>query len=157
MCGIFGCFCNGNQLLKDRSHYINLSKRIRHRGPDWSGIYYNQDKNVVITHERLSIVGVNSGSQPIYNKELNIILSVNGEIYNYKDLYSTVLHNKYIPQTESDCEVIIYLYKEFGNAFIKMLDGIFSFVLYDCSNDRVILGRDPRIGIIPTISWCNFW
>ena len=147
MCGIFGYLCN-DQELKDRSHYINLSKRIRHRGPDWSGIYYNQDKQVVITHERLSIVGVNSGSQPINNKDLNIILSVNGEIYNYKELYSTVLHNKYIPQTESDCEVIIYLYKEFGNAFIKMLDGIFSFVLYDCANDRVVVGRDP-IGIIP--------
>ena len=79
---------------------------------------------------------------------MNIILSVNGEIYNYKELYSTVLHNKYIPQTESDCEVIIYLYKEFGNAFIKMLDGIFSFVLYDCANDRVVVGRDS-IGIIP--------
>jgi asparagine synthase (glutamine-hydrolysing) len=149
MCGIFGCICNDeSQKLKDRSYYINLSKRIRHRGPDWSGIYYNNENNVVISHERLSIVGVDSGSQPIHNKDLNIILSVNGEIYNYKELYATVLHNKYTPQTASDCEVIIYLYKEFGKSFIKMLDGIFSFILYDENNGKIVVGRDP-IGVIP--------
>jgi len=149
MCGIFGCVYNDDRCeLENRNYYINLSKKIRHRGPDWSGIYYNPDKKVVITHERLSIVGVDSGSQPIHNKELNIILSVNGEIYNYKELYSTVLHNKYKPQTASDCEVIIYLYKEFGTKFIKMLDGMFSFILYDVSANKIIVGRDP-IGIIP--------
>lgn len=151
MCGIFACICNNKNSdceLKNRQHYINLSKKIRHRGPDWSGIYYNQDNKVAICHERLSIVGIDSGSQPIINEELNIVLSVNGEIYNHKELYSLVLHNKYIPKGESDCEVIIYLYKEFGFNFVKMLDGIFSFVLYDINKDLVYVARDP-IGIIP--------
>ena len=95
MCGIFSCISKG--LLREREYYINLSKRIRHRGPDWSGIHIDDKNNVVITHERLSIVGVDSGSQPLYNEELQIVLSVNGEIYNYKELYNTVLHNKYTP------------------------------------------------------------
>jgi asparagine synthase (glutamine-hydrolysing) len=152
MCGILACIYNNKNtltnVLKPRQHYVDLSKRVRHRGPDWSGIYYDTSKNIAICHERLSIVGVNSGSQPIINEELGVILSVNGEIYNHKELYEVVLHNKYIPNTESDCEVIIYLYKEFGFDFVKMLDGMFSFVLYDKKKDLVFVARDP-IGIIP--------
>lgn len=151
MCGIFACICNNKNSdceLKNRQHYINLSKKIRHRGPDWSGIYYNEKNKIAICHERLSIVGIDSGSQPIINNELGIILSVNGEIYNHKELYELVLHNKYIPKGKSDCEVIIYLYKEFGFNFVKMLDGIFSFVLYDINKDLVYVARDP-IGVIP--------
>jgi asparagine synthase (glutamine-hydrolysing) len=151
MCGILACLCNKQDtknVLKSRQYYIDLSKKIRHRGPDWSGIYYDNKRNVAICHERLSIVGVDSGSQPLINEELDIILSVNGEIYNHKELYNVVLHNKYIPKGESDCEVIIYLYKEFGFNFVKMLDGIFSFVLYDRKNDIVFVARDP-IGVIP--------
>jgi asparagine synthase (glutamine-hydrolysing) len=152
MCGILACICNNKtetkSVMKSRQYYIDLSKRIRHRGPDWSGIHYDNERNVAICHERLSIVGIDSGSQPIVNDDLGVVLSVNGEIYNYKELYDVVLHNKYIPQTNSDCEVIIYLYKEFGNNFVKMLDGIFSFVLYDKVNDVVFVARDP-IGIIP--------
>jgi asparagine synthase (glutamine-hydrolysing) len=147
MCGIFGILgCNCETF--DRQKYVNLSKRIRHRGPDWSGIWTNENKNVAICHERLSIVGVDSGSQPIDNKELGIVLSVNGEIYNYKELYDVVLYNKYQPQTKSDCEVIIYLYHEFGEQCVKMLDGIFGFILYDYKNEKVLIARDP-IGIIP--------
>jgi asparagine synthase (glutamine-hydrolysing) len=152
MCGILACICNDRDssanVLKPRQHYVDLSKMVRHRGPDWSGIYYDNSKNIAICHERLSIVGVNSGSQPIINEDLGIILSVNGEIYNHKELYEVVLHNKYIPKGESDCEVIIYLYKEFGFDFVKMLDGMFSFVLYDKEKDLVFVARDP-IGIIP--------
>ncbi len=150
MCGIFGYFCknNSDSNFKERNYYISLSKNMRHRGPDWSGIYYEQERKVVICHERLSIVGINSGSQPIINDDLNIVLSVNGEIYNHKELYKTVLHNKYQPKTESDCEVIIYLYKEFGHHCVQMLDGMFSFILYDYNNNNVLVARDP-IGIIP--------
>lgn len=152
MCGILACICNNkdncSNVLKPRQHYVDLSKMVRHRGPDWSGIYFDSSKNIAICHERLSIVGINSGSQPIINDELGIVLSVNGEIYNHKELYEVVLHNKYIPKGESDCEVILYLYKEFGFNFVKMLDGIFSFVLYDQKEDIVFVARDP-IGIIP--------
>ena len=149
MCGITLFLGNSNteDVSKKRKHFLELSKKIRHRGPDWNGIYIDNTNNVVITHERLSIVGVDHGSQPIIDND-EYILSVNGEIYNYKDLYKTILHNKYKPQTESDCEIIIHLYKEFGEECSKMLDGIFSFVLYDKKNNKVLVSRDP-IGIIP--------
>lgn len=150
MCGILGFFGNSDSddVVEQRQKFITLSKRLRHRGPDWSGIWLDNSSKSVICHERLSIVGVDSGSQPIHNEKLGIVLSVNGEIYNYKDLYSGLLYDKYVPQTKSDCEVIIYLYKEFGAECVKMLDGIFGFVLYDYKNDTVLVARDP-IGIIP--------
>ena len=150
MCGILGFFGNESTSCEgfDRKHFVELSRRIRHRGPDWSGVWQHEESKVTICHERLSIVGVDSGSQPIDNKELGIVLSVNGEIYNYKELYDVVLYNKYTPQTKSDCEVIIYLYREFGAECVKMLDGIFGFILYDYHNGTVLIARDP-IGIIP--------
>ena len=155
MCGITLYLGNNNteNVSLKRKHFLELSKQIRHRGPDWNGIYLNQDNNVVITHERLSIVGVEHGSQPIIIDD-KYILSVNGEIYNHKELYNTVLHNKYIPQTQSDCEVIVYLYKEFKHNCVKMLDGIFSFALYDIDNQTIFIARDP-IGIIPLYYGCN--
>ena len=146
MCGI-AAFINNKSSgdnIEKRKYLLELSKKIRHRGPDWNGIY--MDKKVIITHERLSIVGIDHGSQPIENQDM--ILSVNGEIYNYKTLYSDVLHNKYIPTTESDCEIIINLYQEFGIECIKMLDGVFSFVLYDKKKSKILIGRDP-IGVNP--------
>lgn len=148
MCGItaFIGHKETENLDQRRKHFLELSKRIRHRGPDWNGIYIDSDNNVLITHERLAIVGVDQGSQPIVNKKYNYVLSVNGEIYNYRELYETVLHNKYQPETHSDCEVIIYLYHEFGDKCVKMLDGIFSFVLYDINNKKILVSRDP-IGI----------
>lgn len=149
MCGItlFVGSDADEDISRKRKHFLDLSKKIRHRGPDWNGIYIDNDNKVVITHERLSIVGVENGSQPIVDNN-EYILSVNGEIYNHKELYTTVLHNKYVPKTKSDCEVIIHLYKEFGDECSKMLDGIFSFVLYDKVHQKVLISRDP-IGVIP--------
>ena len=149
MCGITLFIGNdsSSNLESNRKYLLELSKKIRHRGPDWNGIYINEENKLAIMHERLSIVGVENGSQPIiYDNKY--ILSVNGEIYNYKELYNSVLHNKYKPQTQSDCEVIIYLYKEFGEQCVKMLDGIFSFILYDVENNKLFIARDP-IGVIP--------
>jgi asparagine synthase (glutamine-hydrolysing) len=144
MCGILGFLGK----LREREYYLSKSKLMRHRGPDWNGIYYSEDENIVVCHERLSIVGIDNGSQPIISECGNYILSVNGEIYNYKNLLKSVLHDRYSCTTKSDCEVIIYLYKEFGINFIKMLDGIFSFILYDIKQKKVLVARDP-IGIIP--------
>lgn len=149
MCGIFAYKTNTPEKVEEkRQILIELTKRLRHRGPDWNGYYIDQNNGVFIGHERLSIVGVENGSQPIVSEEHGIVLSVNGEIYNYKELYKTVLHGKYAPMTRSDCEVIIYLYLEFGDKFISMLDGVFSFVLYDLNNWRMYVARDP-IGINP--------
>ena len=146
MCGILCMF--GSQ-TKPRDYFIKKSQKIRHRGPDWSGIYY-QD-GAVLCHERLSIVGIENGSQPIIypNKDNpEYVLCVNGEIYNYKDLYKVALYDSATPVTNSDCEVILHLYKEYGTQFLNMLDGIFAFVLYDIKNGKTLVARDS-IGIIP--------
>lgn len=146
MCGILAFF---NSLDKSefmtRNKFLDLLKRIRHRGPDWNGVYEIKDR-VLIGHERLSIVGVDKGSQPLIYK--NIVLSVNGEIYNHKELFKTSLNNKYENNSGSDCEVILYLYKEYGAECVSMLDGIFSFILFDSENQKVLIARDP-IGVIP--------
>ena len=143
MCGIFGCLGNPAQYTRD--FFINNSKKLRHRGPDWSGIY--MDEVSVLCHERLSIVGVNNGSQPLICEDKNLHLCVNGEIYNYKELNKS-LEPKYKPLTKSDCEVILNLYKEYGINCVNHLDGIFSFALYDKKNGSLFVARDP-IGIIP--------
>ena len=147
MCGIFAFKTNNPESLEEmRQLLIDLTKRLRHRGPDWNGYYLDNENGVFVGHERLSIIGVENGSQPIVSEQYGIILSVNGEIYNYKELYKTVLHGKYDPMTKSDCEVIIYLYLEFGDKFVSMLDGVFSFVLYDKNRGSLYIARDP-IGI----------
>ena len=149
MCGIFAFKTNNPESLEEmRQLLIDLTKRLRHRGPDWNGYYLDNENGVFVGHERLSIIGVENGSQPIVSEQYGIILSVNGEIYNYKELYKTVLHGKYDPMTKSDCEVIIYLYLEFGDKFVSMLDGVFSFVLYDKNRGSLYIARDP-IGINP--------
>lgn len=150
MCGILALFGNNesSDFNERREHFLKLSKLIRHRGPDWNGIYLNPGKQVLITHERLSIVGIDSGTQPIVSKDKRYVLSVNGEIYNYKSLYSSIIHGKYTPQTMSDCEVIIPLFDDFNVSTPKMLDGIFAFVLYDNLRNEIFVARDP-IGIIP--------
>jgi len=152
MCGILGYFGNKKtkkSVLERRNHFLKLSKKIRHRGPDWNGVYFNGNTNVFIGHERLSIVGVETGSQPLTTTTSTggeLVLSVNGEIYNHKELMSSVLHSKYINKSGSDCEVLLYLYQEYGHTCVKMLDGIFSFILYDTENDSLLIARDP-IGV----------
>jgi len=143
MCGIFGIF--GNPTYYTREQIIELSKKVQHRGPDWSGIYL--DNIAALCHERLSIVGVDNGSQPIISSDGDIILSVNGEIYNYKKLEKS-LNNKYKHVTSSDCEIILNLYKEYGENFSNYLDGIFGFALYDKQKQLLLISRDP-IGVIP--------
>ncbi|MCL4158236.1 UNVERIFIED_CONTAM: hypothetical protein GTU68_021325, partial [Idotea baltica] len=122
-----------------------MSKKLRHRGPDWSGIYCGN--NAILAHERLSIVDVQSGNQPLYSKDKKHILAVNGEIYNHQELRKT-LNGSYEFSTQSDCEVILALYKKKGIDFIEDLNGIFAFALYDEEKDSYFIARD-HIGIIP--------
>lgn len=144
MCGIIGVFeLKGNNDVL-RSKVLEMSKKIRHRGPDWSGVY-SSDK-VIFSHERLAIVDPQSGGQPLYSKDKKLILAVNGEIYNHQ-----VLRNQtpgYEFQTHSDCEVILALYRQKGAKFIEDLNGIFAFALYDAENDCYLVARD-HMGIIP--------
>ncbi|KAL2019705.1 hypothetical protein VTK56DRAFT_9242 [Thermocarpiscus australiensis] len=142
MCGIFACH-NHPDVVKFKPTALKLAKAVRHRGPDWSGNFTSH--NTILCHERLSIVGVESGAQPLTNADESIILAVNGEIYNHR-LIRKKLKKPYHFKTTSDCEVIIPLYMEYGLDAPKHLDGMFSFVLYDRNLDRTIAARDP-IGI----------
>ncbi len=145
MCGIACVFSKGsNNANVLRNTILSMSKRVRHRGPDWSGIYCG-DK-AIFGHERLAIVDPKSGRQPLYSKDKKLILAANGEIYNHH-----VLRNQtedYEFQTESDCEIILALYKKKGVNFLDELNGIFAFALYDEINDSYFIARD-HIGIIP--------
>ncbi|MBP5584170.1 MAG: asparagine synthase B [Bacteroidales bacterium] len=145
MCGIIGILNIQEKPESLRTKALTMSGKIRHRGPDWSGIYVG--KSAILAHERLSIVDPQSGSQPLKNKELTHILAVNGEIYNHRDIRAK-LADKYEFQTGSDCEVILALYKEKGIKFLEDLNGIFAFVLYDAEKDEFLIARDP-IGVIP--------
>ena len=122
-----------------------MSKKIRHRGPDWSGIYCG-DK-AILAHERLSIVDPQSGGQPLYSKDGKLVLAVNGEIYNHQELRKKY-EGKYEFLTHSDCEVILALYRDKGPTFMEDLNGIFAFALYDIEKNQYFIGRD-HIGIIP--------
>jgi asparagine synthase (glutamine-hydrolysing) len=122
-----------------------MSKTVRHRGPDWSGIFSN-DK-AIMAHERLSIVDPESGGQPLYSKDRKLVLAVNGEIYNHREIRKH-FEGKYEFLTQSDCEVILALYREKGPNFLEDLNGIFAFALYDIENNCFLIGRD-HIGIIP--------
>lgn len=128
-----------------RPQVLQMSKTIRHRGPDWSGIFSND--NAVLAHERLAIVDPRSGKQPLYSKDGKLVLAVNGEIYNHREIRKK-FEGKYEFLTQSDCEVILALYREKGPAFLEDLNGIFAFALYDIENNRFLIGRD-HIGIIP--------
>jgi asparagine synthase (glutamine-hydrolysing) len=145
MCGIVGVFDLKTDAQGLRKQVLEQSKLIRHRGPDWSGIYCG--KKAIIAHERLSIVDPVSGGQPLYSKDKKLILGVNGEIYNHRSIREKTKNN-YEYQTGSDCEVILALYKEKGPAFLDDLNGIFAFALYDEEQDAYLIGRD-HIGIIP--------
>ena len=145
MCGIFCCYNRQGDLAAYRPRAIACSKKQRHRGPDWSGCYMAKDS--VLVHERLAIVGVDTGAQPLTTEDESIILAVNGEIYNHVALRKG-LKNPAKFKTHSDCEVIMHLYKEHGTDMCNMLDGMFSFVLLDTTvtPSRLIAARDP-IGI----------
>ncbi len=145
MCSIFAILDIKSDVVELRKKALESSKLMRHRGPDWSGIYHNQ--NAILAHERLSIVGVTDGAQPLYNSSKTHILAVNGEIYNHKEIRER-FKGKYEFQTESDCEVILALYQEKGADFLDELYGMFAFVLYDAEKNTYLIGRD-HIGIIP--------
>ncbi|USE69387.1 asparagine synthase B [Pseudoalteromonas maricaloris] len=145
MCSIFGVLDIKTDPLALREQAIEMSKKLRHRGPDWSGVYSSE--KAILVHERLAIVGVSSGAQPLFNPEKTHILAVNGEIYNHKEL-AKALTVPFEFQTESDCEVILALYKQKGPEFLDDLNGIFAFCLYDETEDAFLIGRD-HIGIIP--------
>jgi asparagine synthase (glutamine-hydrolysing) len=145
MCGIVCAF----NLIGDkdliRSNVLEMAQKVRHRGPDWSGIYSSD--NAILAHERLAIVDPTSGKQPIISEDGLKVIAVNGEIYNHKNLKNRFAAD-YNFRTESDCEVILALYEKKGINFLNDLNGIFAFALYDSSNDKYLIARD-HMGIIP--------
>ena len=145
MCGIFGILDIKSDVAELRTQALELSKLLRHRGPDWSGIW-NNDK-AILCHERLAIVDVDTGAQPLISSNGKQALAVNGEIYNHKALADEYAAD-YDFATKSDCEVIIPLYQRFGPEFIDKLEGMFAFVIYDETNNTYLIARD-HIGIIP--------
>ena len=145
MCGIVGIFQIKEQTKDLRKKALKMSQKIRHRGPDWSGIYVG--KTAILAHERLSIVDPQSGGQPLYSPDKKQALAVNGEIYNHRNIREKYA-GKYEFQTGSDCEVILALYRDKGINFLEDLNGIFAFALYDEEKDDYLIARDP-IGVIP--------
>jgi asparagine synthase (glutamine-hydrolysing) len=145
MCSIFGILDIKTGAAALRPQALEYSRLLRHRGPDWSGIYNND--NAILVHERLSIVDTEHGAQPLYNGDKSNVLAVNGEIYNHKALAAN-LNVDYTFQTASDCEIILPLYQEFGVGFVDKLQGMFAFCLYNESDNSYLIARD-HIGIIP--------
>ena len=145
MCGIVCAFDLQKESTSLRPQVLKMSKKIRHRGPDWSGIY--ADDKTIMAHERLSIVDPKAGKQPLYSKDGKLVLAVNGEIYNHQEIRKE-FEGKYEFLTNSDCEVILALYREKGFNFLEDLNGIFAFALYDIEKNVYLIGRD-HIGIIP--------
>ncbi len=145
MCGIVCAFDLKQEATELRPQLLEMSKKIRHRGPDWNGVFNNE--KAILTHERLSIVDPASGKQPLFSKDGKLVLAANGEIYNHKELRAE-LKSDYEFQTASDCEIILALYKEYGVDFIDKLNGIFGFALYDTEKDAYFISRD-HMGIIP--------
>ncbi len=145
MCGIVGIFKIKSQSEELRNKALRMAQKIRHRGPDWSGIYTGG--SAILAHERLSIVDPQSGGQPLYSPNRKQILAVNGEIYNHREI-RTRYAGRYEFQTGSDCEVILALYQDKGIHFLEELNGIFAFALYDEERDEFLIARDP-IGVIP--------
>jgi asparagine synthase (glutamine-hydrolysing) len=153
MCGILGIFNLQQDVETLRPQALNMSKKQRHRGPDWSGIFTCKD--AILVHERLSIVDPTSGKQPLFSTDGTLALAVNGEIYNHRQLKKE-LNKPHTFQTQSDCEVIIALYQEHGVNFIDKLNGIFAFALYDHEKNTYLIARD-HMGIIPLyIGWDQY-
>lgn len=149
MCGIIGAFDLQGHSAELRTQVLKMSKKIRHRGPDWSGIFSNE--NAVISHERLAIVDPKSGNQPLYSPDRKLVLAANGEIYNHQELRAQFPDYEF--QTETDSEILLALYQKKGPAFLDELNGIFAFAIYDIENDVYFIARD-HIGIIPLyIGW----
>ena len=145
MCGIV-CAFDLKQKTEDlRPQLLEMSKIIRHRGPDWNGIYDNE--KAILAHERLAIVDPASGKQPLYSEDKKLILAANGEIYNHRELRKQ-FEGTYNFQTQSDCEVILALYQKKGADFLDNLNGIFGFAIYDVEKDAYLIARD-HMGIIP--------
>lgn len=145
MCGIAAIFNIRGNSGRFRSTALEMARRIRHRGPDWSGIYVG--RSAVLAHERLSIVDPASGKQPLFSPDRKTVLAVNGEIYNHQEIRREYA-GKYTFSTGSDCEVILALYRDKGIGFLEDLNGIFAFALYDEENNDFLIARDP-IGVIP--------
>ena len=145
MCGIVCAFDLKEDFDTLRPKILDMSKLVRHRGPDWSGIFSSE--NAIMAHERLAIVDPTSGNQPLYSKDKRYVLAANGEIYNHKYLRSQLKYN-YDFQTDSDCEIILALYSEKGKNFLDDLNGIFAFALYDTHKKEFFVARD-HMGIIP--------
>jgi len=145
MCGILCAFDLKQNTDSIRPQILEMSKKLRHRGPDWSGIY--DAPHAVLSHERLAIVDPTSGKQPLISPSKKLILAANGEIYNHRQLRSTC-ESTYEFQTESDCEIILALYEKEGKEFVHKLNGIFAFAIYDQEQDSYFIARD-HMGIIP--------
>ncbi|MEM7162131.1 MAG: asparagine synthase B [Bacteroidota bacterium] len=144
MCGIVSVFDVKNSTDELRTQILEMSKKIRHRGPDWSGVF--ADENCIMAHERLAIVDPKSGRQPLFSEDGSLVLAVNGEIYNHTEIRNR--YPDYPFQTESDCEVILALYQDKGEDFLEELNGIFAFALYDKKQNKYLVARD-HMGIIP--------
>ncbi|XP_023513031.1 asparagine synthetase [glutamine-hydrolyzing] 1-like [Cucurbita pepo subsp. pepo] len=142
MCGILAVLGCADDSLAKRVRVLELSRRLKHRGPDWSGLYQHGD--CYLTHQRLAIIDPASGDQPLYNEDKSVVVTVNGEIYNHEELRKKLRNHKF--RTGSDCDVISHLYEEYGENFVDMLDGMFSFVLLDTRDNSFIAARDA-IGI----------
>ncbi|MBI2967411.1 MAG: asparagine synthase B [Bacteroidetes bacterium] len=145
MCGIVAVFDIKTSAEELRPRVLEMSKKIRHRGPDWSGIFCCH--RAILAHERLAIVDPQSGRQPLYSKDGNLVLAVNGEIYNHREIRNKC-EGEYMFLTHSDCEVILALYARKGPDFLEDLNGIFAFALYDKKNDCYFIARDP-VGVNP--------
>ncbi|VYS59631.1 unnamed protein product [Arabidopsis thaliana] len=148
MCGILAVLGCSDDSQAKRVRVLELSRRqyifplLRHRGPDWSGLYQNGDN--YLAHQRLAVIDPASGDQPLFNEDKTIVVTVNGEIYNHEELRKRLKNHKF--RTGSDCEVIAHLYEEYGVDFVDMLDGIFSFVLLDTRDNSFMVARDA-IGV----------
>ena len=145
MCGIISISNISRQTDELRQKALRMSQKIRHRGPDWSGIYCGG--TAILAHERLSIVDPESGRQPLFSPDRRQVLAVNGEIYNHQEIRERY-RDTYSFQTGSDCEVILALYRDQGVNFLEQLNGIFAFALYDEEQEAFLVARDP-IGVIP--------
>lgn len=153
MCGFVGAFDlkTGSVPLEEqlkmqlRGQVLEMSRKIRHRGPDWSGVYTGE--HAILSHERLAIVDPLSGKQPLFSEDGSVVLAVNGEIYNHREIRERYSQS-YTFKTQSDCEVLLPLYKDMGIHFLEELNGIFAFALYDAEKDVYVIARD-HMGIIP--------